>query len=190
MTALFTRAPSAALGIDDLLLRLLVAWLAGQAVGWFYAWSHGTMSYSQGFTQSNALLAMVVCLIMCVVGDSLARAFGLGAALAVVRFRTPVKDARDAVFLFLSVAVGMAAGVGQTGVALVGASVVGGAAGFLTWTSFGSRYGEEGVLRLMFVGDEGGRRAITEVLTRHCRSFHLAAARMSRPGAPEELVYD
>ncbi|MCB9684366.1 MAG: DUF4956 domain-containing protein [Alphaproteobacteria bacterium] len=42
----------------------------------------------------------------------LARAFGLGAALAIVRFRTPVKDARDAVFLFLSVAIGMASGSG------------------------------------------------------------------------------
>ena len=33
----------------DFLLRLLVAWLAATAVGWFYSWSHGSLSYSQNF---------------------------------------------------------------------------------------------------------------------------------------------
>jgi hypothetical protein len=190
ITAMFTRAPGAELGLDDFLLRLLIAWLAGQAIGWFYSWSHGAMSYSQAFAQSTALLSMVVCLIMSVVGDSLARAFGLGAALAIVRFRTPVKDARDAMFLFLAVAAGMASGVGMTGVSLAGTAIIGAASMFLQWSAFGSRFGEDGVLRLHYLGDEVGRDAIAAVLRRHCSSFQLAAARVSRPGAPEELVYD
>lgn len=190
MTALFARPPGAELGLDDFLLRMLVSAIAGQAIGWFYGWSYGSLSYNQGFAQSNVLLSTVVCLIMCVVGDSVARAFGLGAALAIVRFRTPVKDARDAVFLFLAVAAGMASGVGMTGIALVGTAFVGGASVFLGWTAFGSRFGEEGVLRLQFLGDDSGRAALAEVLGRYCRSFQLSAARVAHPEAPEELVYD
>ncbi|MEZ4235640.1 MAG: DUF4956 domain-containing protein [Myxococcota bacterium] len=127
--------------MGDLLLRLLVAWLAGQAIGWFYSWSHGVLSYSQNFVQAQVLLSMVVCVIMAVVGDSLARAFGLGAALAIVRFRTPVKDARDTVFLFLSVAVGMASGTGMLGIALAGTAVMGVTSLFLNWSAFGTRSG-------------------------------------------------
>lgn len=189
-TALFTRAPGGELGPADFALRLLVAWLAGQAIGWFYGQSNTMMSYSQEFAKSTVLLAMVVAVIMCVVGESVARAFGLGAALAIVRFRTPVKDARDAMFLFSAVAAGLAAGVGSTGVALAGTAAVGGAAIFLQWSSFGGHFGEEGVLKLLYAGDEAGREAIGEILDRHCPSYRLAAARTPRPGAPEELLYD
>lgn len=187
---LFLQGPGAEVTTGDLLLRLLVAWLTAQAVGWFYAWSHGTLSYSQSFVQSLVLLAMVVTVIMAVVGDSLARAFGLGAALAIVRFRTPVKDSRDTTFLFLSVAIGMAAGAGMIGIAMVGTVVIGFAGLFLHWTAFGSRSTDDGLLRLHFLGDDAGRDALVTVIRRHCRSFQLAAARASRPGAPEELVYD
>jgi hypothetical protein len=190
LTSMFAQPPGAEVGVGDFLLRLLVAWLAGQAIGWFYSWSHGVLSYSQNYVQALVLLAMVVCVIMCVVGDSLARAFGLGAALAIVRFRTPIKDARDTVFLFLAVAVGMASGAGMLGVAMSGTVVMGVAALFLNWTGFGSRSGEDGVLRLHFLGDDEQRAAIADALRKHCLSFQLAAARMSRPGAPEELVYD
>ncbi|MEQ1504026.1 MAG: DUF4956 domain-containing protein [Myxococcota bacterium] len=190
LTTMFAQPPGAEVGVGDFLLRVLVAWLAGQAIGWFYSWSHGVLSYSQNFVQSQALLSMVVCVIMCVVGDSLARAFGLGAALAIVRFRTPIKDARDTVFLFLSVAVGMAAGTGMLGIAMTGTAVMGGASLFLHWTAFGTRSGEEGVLRLQYLGDDTGREAIGTLLRRHCRSFQLAAARIARQGGPEELVYD
>jgi hypothetical protein len=190
LTSLFAQAPGAEVGVGDLLLRLLVAWLAGQAIGWFYSWSHGVLSYSQNFVQAQVLLSMVVCVIMSVVGDSLARAFGLGAALAIVRFRTPVKDARDTVFLFLSVAVGMAAGTGMLGIAMAGTAVLGVASLFLNWSAYGTRSGEDGVLRMQFQGDDSGREAVYVLLRRHCRSFQLSAARMAASGRPEELVYD
>lgn len=190
LTSLFTQAPGVEVSVADFLLRLLVAWLAGQAVGWFYSWSHGVLSYSQNFVQAQVLLSMVVCVVMCVVGDSLARAFGLGAALAIVRFRTPVKDARDTVFLFLSVAIGMAAGAGMVGIALTATAVVGITSMFLNWTAFGTRSSEEGVLRFHYAGGEGERSALDTMLRRHCRSFQLSAARVARLGGPEELVYD
>lgn len=190
VASLFASAPGESVGLSDFLLRLLVAWLAGQAIGWFYSWSHGSLSYSQNFVQSIVLLAMVVCLIMSVVGDSLARAFGLGAALAIVRFRTPVKDARDTVFLFLAVAVGMATGTGMLGIAMAATAVVGVAALYLNATAFGTRSGEDGVVRLQFQGDDAGHEAIARTLQAHCRSWQLAAARVSRPGGPEERMYD
>ena len=76
LTGMFAQPPGMHVTLSDFLLRLLVAYLAGQAIGWFYAWSHGVLSYSQNLVQSLVLLSMVVCVIMGVVGDSLARAFG------------------------------------------------------------------------------------------------------------------
>ena len=40
LTSMFMTTPGHEVGVSDFLLRLLVAWLAGQAIGWFYSWSH------------------------------------------------------------------------------------------------------------------------------------------------------
>lgn len=190
LTGLFAQPPGASVPLADFLLRLLVAWLAGQAIGWFYAWSHGILSYSQNLVQSLVMLSMVVCVIMGVVGDSLARAFGLAAALAIVRFRTPIKDTRDTTFLFLSVAVGMAAGAGQLAIAMVGTLVIGTTSVLLHYTSFGSRSTEQGMLRFQLTGGAAARDQVLPILREHCRSFTLAASRLSDADGPEELVYD
>ena len=86
-TLLAESSGPAAIGLQDVLLRLLVAFLAGMSVAWVYRASHGTLNYSQNFTQALVLLSLVVSVIMCVVGDSLARAFGLGAVQCSSRIR-------------------------------------------------------------------------------------------------------
>ena len=180
---------AAALGFSDMLLRLLVAFLAGLSVAWVYRASHNTLNYSQNFVQALVLLSMVVAVIMCVVGDSLARAFGLGAALAIVRFRTPIKDALDTAFLFLAVAVGMAAGIGAGILALFAAGSIGAAALFLSWSSFGAPSQTEGLLRFRFSGDDEESERISAIVGRHCASFRLSALRSV--GAEEnEMTYD
>jgi uncharacterized membrane protein YhiD involved in acid resistance len=47
---------------------------------------------------------------MVIVGSNIARAFALVGAMSIVRFRNPIKDSRDLVFIFASIAVGMACG--------------------------------------------------------------------------------
>jgi uncharacterized membrane protein YhiD involved in acid resistance len=47
---------------------------------------------------------------MIIIGSNIARAFALVGAMSIVRFRNPIKDSRDLIFLFMSMAVGMATG--------------------------------------------------------------------------------
>jgi uncharacterized membrane protein YhiD involved in acid resistance len=57
---------------------------------------------------------------MILIDNSVARAFGIAGAASIVRFRTPVEDPTDATVLFLSMALGMASGVGAFGLAIAG----------------------------------------------------------------------
>ncbi len=168
---------SGALTLEDFLVRELVAFLAGVAVAWVYKTVHGSLNYSQNFVQSLVLLSMVVAVIMCVVGDSLARAFGLGAALAIVRFRTPIKDSLDTAFLFLAVAVGMASGSGTPELALAAAVCGGAAASLLSWASFGAPTQAEGLLRFRSPNNAEWRDRVTVVLRAHCSNFRLSGVR-------------
>jgi uncharacterized membrane protein YhiD involved in acid resistance len=63
--------------------------------------------------QTQILLAVVASALMMIVGDSAARAFGIFAAVSVVRFRTNIRDPKEITVLLVSLAVGLATGVGR-----------------------------------------------------------------------------
>ncbi len=69
--------------------------------------------------QTQILLAVVASALMMIVGDNAARAFGIFAAVSLVRFRTNIKDPKEITVLLLSLSLGLATGVGRWDLALV-----------------------------------------------------------------------
>lgn len=67
--------------------------------------------YQQSFVQTFVLIAVTVASVMLLIGNNIARAFGLIGAVTIIRFRTKVKDPKDTTFLFLCIAVGMSCGL-------------------------------------------------------------------------------
>jgi uncharacterized membrane protein YhiD involved in acid resistance len=63
--------------------------------------------------QTQILVAVVASALMMIVGDSAARAFGIFAAASLVRFRTNIRDPKEITVLLVSLAVGLATGVGR-----------------------------------------------------------------------------
>ena len=59
------------------------------------------------------ILSGVVFLVIMVVKSSLALSLGLVGALSIVRFRTPIKEPEELVYLFLAIAIGLGLGAGQ-----------------------------------------------------------------------------
>lgn len=80
-------------------------------VSWVYMSARHVPGHSQAVVQTLIILPLVVAGIVLIVRDSLALAFSLAGVVAAVRFRTNLRDTRDVVFIFLSIAVGFAAGV-------------------------------------------------------------------------------
>jgi hypothetical protein len=72
--------------------------------------------------QAQILLCVAAAIIIVVIGDSVAKAFGLVGLGSFVRFRSGLKDPRDAAVLFLVIGLGMACGHGSLGVAFAGAT--------------------------------------------------------------------
>ena len=69
--------------------------------------------------QTQILMAVVAGGMMMVVGDSAARAFGIFAAASLVRFRTNIRDPKEITVLLISLAIGLASGVGRWDLAIV-----------------------------------------------------------------------
>ena len=69
--------------------------------------------------QTQILLAVVAAALMLIVGDNTARAFAIFAAVSLVRFRTNIRDPKEITVLLISLALGLAAGVGRWDLGLV-----------------------------------------------------------------------
>jgi hypothetical protein len=80
-------------------------------VSWVYMAVRRSTGYAQSIVQTMLILPIVVAGVVLVVRNSLALAFSLAAIMAGVRFRNNLRDPRDTVFIFLAIAVGLAAGV-------------------------------------------------------------------------------
>ena len=70
--------------------------------------------------QAQTLLCVSGAMMMIIIGNSLARAFGIAGAASIIRFRTPVDDPKDVTILFLLMGLGMSTGLGAFAVAGLG----------------------------------------------------------------------
>lgn len=101
------------------LLSMLTALALAFPVAWVYMLTKQRSGYDQSVVQTVIILPMVVAGTVILIQDSLALAFALAAIVAAVRFRNTLKDTKDAVYIFLALAVGVAAGVSAPTVAAV-----------------------------------------------------------------------
>jgi len=69
--------------------------------------------------QTQILLAVVAAALMLIVGDNTARAFAIFAAVSLVRFRTNIRDPKEITVLLISLALGLATGVGRWDLGLI-----------------------------------------------------------------------
>ena len=60
------------------------------------------------------ILASIVFLVIMVVKSSLALSLGLVGALSIVRFRTPIKEPEELIYLFLAISIGLGYAAGHT----------------------------------------------------------------------------
>lgn len=102
------------------LAKLGVAAVVGMLVTIVQRDYRGDRPANPTLEQAQVLLCVAGALMMIIIGTSLARAFGIAGAAAIIRFRTPVEDARDITVLFILMGLGMAAGLGGFAVAGLG----------------------------------------------------------------------
>lgn len=94
----------------DLLISLLVASALGLVIVVVYRWTQRGLHYERSFLVSLIMVPPIVSVVMMLIGSNLAMSLGMVGALSIIRFRTVIKDSRDMVFLFFSIAVGLGCG--------------------------------------------------------------------------------
>jgi len=139
--------------IGWLATAILGALLTALPVSWVYMSTRSAEEYDQSLISSIIILPIVVTSIVIVVQHSLALAFALGGIAGAVRFKNSLKSSGDALYILLSVGIGLASGIGAVELALV-MSIGFNFCFVLLWIS---EYGErEGMKRYMVDFDNDG----------------------------------
>jgi hypothetical protein len=154
-------------------LRLGVAALIGLCVTAVQRRGERTAS-AQAVHHAQILLCVSGAMMMVLIDDSLARAFGIAGAASLVRFRTPVDDPRDAAVMFLLIGLGMASGVGAFALAAGGALMV---AAFLVCLGRAASAGRRSlVVDLVAAGPAIPGEHVQRVFARHGATLEIREA--------------
>ena len=124
-------------------LAMIAAVLLALPTAWVYTRTRAKRGYQQSVVQTLIVLPLVVAGIVVLVKYSVALAFSLAGIVAAVRFRNTLDDSKDAVYIFLATAIGLASAV-DLPVALVISILFNAVALALWYTDFGRSEALEG----------------------------------------------
>lgn len=134
----FLSSAGSALSLLDLVVALSLAFLLGLGMAGVYRLTFSGFTYERSFLVTLATMPMVVAVVMSFIANNLALSLGMVGALSIIRFRTVIKDSRDMVFLFWTIAVGLGCGTGNAVPAAVASALLAAALFLLHFVRFGA----------------------------------------------------
>jgi hypothetical protein len=125
---------------------LVGALLTALPVSWVYMSIRHGDEYDQSLISTIIILPLIVTGIVVIVQNSLALAFALAGIAGAVRFKNSLKSSGDALFILLSVGIGLSAGIGAVELSVVMSIAFNFGFLVLWFTEYGER---EGMKRYM-----------------------------------------
>lgn len=173
----------------DVAVALALSFVLSSLIGWVYRYTHRNVSYSQSYVQTLVIVGMVIALIMLVVGSNIARAFALVGALSVVRFRNAIKETRDVGFIFLVMAVGMAAGTRFYLLAAAAAVAICVVIVLMSRFNWFRLDVQRQVVKVQVPPGPEYHALVEDALVAHCSEFELVSTDSARGGALVEMSF-
>ena len=176
---------------QEIIINLILSFILGLIISVIYKFTHKGLSYSQSFMLTNIFVAVIVCMVIMIIGNSLARAFALVGALSIIRFRTVVKDTKDTAYIFWSLAAGMAAGTGSYFLAISGTFIISSIALILHKTNFGSIIKSEFILQFRTPSNNSEiSKLFNKTISKFSKSSTLLSSESSEDSESIKVSFD
>ncbi len=177
------------LTVTSVLEILASSIIIGLIISVVYLFTHKKEGYSQAFCVALILLAPIVGLVILLIGNNVARAFSLAGAFALIRFRSAPGDPKDIAFVFLSVVMGLACGMGYWLYAGIATLIICAVIIILHITNFAGKKGDAYSLKITVPETLNYVGAFDETLKKYTKSFKLSRVKSVDFGALFELTF-
>lgn len=177
---------SETLTLPSLGLCLLTALVLGIGAALVYTYRNPG---SRGFVITLALLPTLIGAIILMVNGNLGTGVAVMGAFSLVRFRSVPGGAREIGAIVFAMALGLAAGTGYLGAAVIFFLVVGGMTLLLVRTGFGQESLNQRELRITIPEDLDYTTALEDVFATHTTAHTLTRVKTTGLGSLFELRY-
>ena len=154
-----------------------------------YMITHRKTGFRGSMMTTILVLGPIVGVIVVCVGSNLARAISIGGGLALIRFRTQVQDPRDLIYIFLSLAAGMAAGTGFIGFGVLAIGTVLVLLLIVHFCKIECIGGRGRRLRILVPEDLSYHDVFEPILKKYCKTYQLNRIKTVDYGTLVELDY-
>jgi uncharacterized membrane protein YhiD involved in acid resistance len=175
--------------VSEILENLFVSLLCSFVISLIYRFTYKGPGYSKSFVNSIVILSIITTLVIMIIGNNLARAFGLVGALSIIRFRTAIKDTSDIVYIFLALAIGMAGGVGYHKLAFIGTIVVGLILIVSSKSSFSFLMNNQYLLQFVYTNGQPDENSFLKILSGYCTGYEIINIRSNEIDNSFEYSY-
>jgi uncharacterized membrane protein YhiD involved in acid resistance len=157
----------------DVIGNILVAMSCGFFIAFLYKYTYSGLNYSSAFNVSLIMLTMITAVVIMVIGNNLARAFGMVGAMSIIRFRTAVKDASDIMFIFFALTIGLASGVKLYSIAILGTFFIGFIYYIITKMNFSLPMKREFLMQIISRENDIPDNPFSEIFGKYCGKHKL-----------------
>lgn len=159
---------------NEIIGNISVALICSVLISFFYKKTYNGPGYLDSFANALILLSLITAVVIMIIGNNLARAFGLVGAMSIIRFRTAVKETHDIVYIFFALTIGMAAGVGLHSLAIVGTIFIGFISFFITKMGFQNGFSKNTLLEFQLEnGTEKSASEYQNIISRYTQKMKL-----------------
>lgn len=187
MSSLFTTVQNPT--IISITYSICLSFLLSSLVAMIYQKTFQDLSYSRNYIQAIILASIVATIAMQAIGDNLARGLGMMGALAIVRFRSSLKDPKDMIFVFMALTVGIACGVYSFSIATIGTLGLSLFAYIIHSLPFSKDSHFDGLLRFNLSNDPADKSKLDGLLASSCEKFALVTLREVGQGSRLDYAY-
>lgn len=174
-----------------ILFTVLCSFILSGIIAFTYDKTSRQVGRPDHFIQTIVLISIVAAMVMQAIGDSVARGLGMLGALAIIRFRTTLRDPRNLVFVFASLAAGLACGVFGFTIAFTGTIGFCAVAFLLRFTAFSQKQNLIGNLHFVLPQDSEDFPALEKILKKYCQNYVLINYRVfSSPKKKNFVEYE
>jgi uncharacterized membrane protein YhiD involved in acid resistance len=146
--------------------------------------------YSQSFVLTLVMLPIVIALIILLVGSNVARAFSLAGAFSIIRFRSTMGSPKDMAYIFFTMAVGLALGVGMVGYGVLTAIALCLIMLVLSKIDYGRVKNAPKQLRIMLPENLDYDGLFDDIFEEYTESHDIRRVKTADLGSLFEVVYD
>ncbi len=171
-----------------ILFTVLLSFFLSSLVAFTYEKTTKEVLTSFDFLQALILVGIVAATVMQAIGDSLARGLGMLGALAIIRFRTNMRAPRNMIFMFASLASGIACGVFGFVIAVTGTIGFCIIAFILRYSPMSQMNNLKGILKFELPKSSATELLeIENILNRFCKKFSQINYKIALPKTPKDV---